>query len=152
MAFRLDSTDAEVAYFLGSSLRWSKHEEEGIYYFKKSIELRQPDLRELKNVYIQMAELLKVLHRFDEALESYNLAYECDPTDNTIWFKIAQVHDHNLNQKKVAIEYYEKYLDEGQTDQQLFNAEEGTSSPLEQHVKERIDKLKEDLFFENKLE
>ncbi|KKK88742.1 hypothetical protein LCGC14_2740070, partial [marine sediment metagenome] len=63
-----------------------------------------------------------------------------------------QVYDHNLNQKKVAIEYYEKYLDKGPTGQQLFNTAEGKSSSLEQQVKERIDKLKEDLFFENQLE
>jgi tetratricopeptide (TPR) repeat protein len=152
VAFRLDSIDSEIAFFLASALRWSKHEEEGIFYFKKSIELKQPDPGELKKVYLQLAELYKVLHRFDEALESYDQAQVCDPEDNVIWFKIAQLYDHNLNQKKVAIEYYEKYLDEGQTDQQLFNAEEGSSSPLEQHVKDRIGKLKEDLFFENQLE
>ena len=48
--------------------------------------------------------------------------------------------------------YYEKYLYEGRTDQQLFNAEEGTSRPLEQHVKQRINELKEDLFFETQEE
>ncbi|HEC42494.1 MAG TPA: tetratricopeptide repeat protein [Bacteroides sp.] len=151
-AFLLDSTDAEIAFFLASSLRWSKHEEESIIYFNKSIELQQPDPDDLKKVYLQLAELYKVLHRFDEALESYDPAQVCDPEDNVIWFKIGQVYDHNLNQKKVAIEYYEKYLDKGPTGQQLFNTAEGKSSSLEQQVKERIDKLKEDLFFENQLE
>ena len=43
--------------------------------------------------------------------------------------EIAQVYDHNLNQKQVAIEFYEKYLDEGRTEQQLFNPSEGSFSP-----------------------
>ncbi len=147
-AFRLDSMDAETAFFLGNACRWSKFEEEAVGYFKKSIELRQPDPDKLKDVYIQLAELFKVLHRFDEAFEAYDMALECDPADNTIYFKIGQAYDRNLNQKKKAIEYYEKYLSGGSTDQQLFNAEEGTSTALEQHVRERINRLKEDLFFE----
>lgn len=148
LAFTLDSTDAEIAYFLGNSCRWSKHEEEGVEYFKKSIELQQPDPEEVKNVYIQLAELYRVLHHFDEALESYAHAVEQDPLDNTLYFKIGQIYDRNLNRKRTAIEYYEKYLSEGSTNQQLFNTSEGTSRALEQHVKERIDRLKEELFME----
>ena len=76
------------------------------------------------------------------------MALEYDPGDNIIYFKIAQTYDRNLNQKKAAIEYYEKYLSGGSTDQQLFNAEEGTSTALEKNARERINRLKEDLFFE----
>ncbi len=148
-AFEIDSTDAETAYFLGSACRWSQHEEEGVIYYKKSIELRQPDPEQLKNVCLQLAELYKVLHRFDEALNAYQVALEYDPYDNTIYFKIGQMYDRNLNQKKTAIEYYEKYLSEGKTDQQLFDASEGTSTELKEHVISRITELREDLFFEN---
>jgi len=147
-AFRLDSSDAETAFFLGNACRWSKFEEDGVRYYKKAIELRQPDSANLKKIYIQLAELFKVLHRFDEAFDAYDMALEYDPADNTIYFKIGQAYDRNLNQKKTAIEYYEKFLSRGSTDQQLFNAEEGTSKSLEQHVRERINRLKEDLFFE----
>ncbi len=150
-AFRLDSMDAETAFFLGSACRRSKFEEEAVGYFKKAIELRQPDPEKLKDIYIQLAELFKVLHRFDEAFDAYDMALEYDPADNIIYFKIAQVYDRNLNQKKTAIEYYEKFLSEGSTDQQLFNAEEGRSTALERHVRERINILKEDLFFKNQL-
>jgi tetratricopeptide (TPR) repeat protein len=147
-AFRLDSVDGETAFFLGSACRMSKFEEEAVGYFKKAIELNQPDPGTMKKIYTQMAEVLKVLHRFEEALDAYDIALEYDPADNTIYYKIGQTYDRNLNQKKTAIEYYEKFLSGGSTDQQLFNAEEGTSVSLEQHVKERINRLKEELFFE----
>jgi tetratricopeptide (TPR) repeat protein len=147
-AFRLDSMDAETAFFLGNACRGSKYEEDAIGYYRTAIELNQPDPKTMKNIYIQLAELFKVLHRFDEAFEAYDMALEYDPADNTIYFKIAQSYDRNLNQKKTAIEYYEKYLSGRNTDQQLFNAEEGSSTALEQHVRERINRLKEDLFFE----
>ena len=150
-AFRLDSIDAETAFFLGNACRWSRFEEEGVMYYKKSIELRQPDPMKLKNVYIQLAELYKVLHRFDEAFEAYDIALECDPADNTIYFKIGQAYDRNLDQKKTAIEYYEKFLSGGSTDQQLFDAEKGRSTALEQYVRERVNILKEELFFKAQL-
>jgi tetratricopeptide (TPR) repeat protein len=147
-AFTLDSTDAETAFFLGSACRRSKYEEDAVGYFKKAIELRLPDPEKLKDIYSQLAELFKVLHRFDEAFEAYDMALEYDPADNTIYFKIAQVYDRNLNRKKTAIEYYEKFLSGGSTDQQLFNAEKGKFTALERHARERINILKEDLFFE----
>lgn len=147
-AFRLDSTDAETAFFLGNACRGSRYEEDGVRFYRKAIELNKPDPKTMKNIYIQLAELFKVLHRFEETFEAYEMALEYDPGDNTIYFKIAQSYDRNLNQKKTAIEYYEKYLSGISTDQQLFNAEEGTSVSLEQHVRERINRLKEDLFFE----
>ncbi|MCK4855704.1 MAG: tetratricopeptide repeat protein [Bacteroidales bacterium] len=75
-AFTLDSTDAETAYFLGSACRRSKFEEEAVRYFKKAIELRQPDPEKLKDIYIHLAELYKVLHRFDAAFEAYDMALE----------------------------------------------------------------------------
>ena len=148
-ALMLDSTDAETAFFLGNACRWSSFEEEAVGYFRKAIELRQPDPGKLKDIYLQLAELLKVLHRFDEAFDAYDKALACDPADNTIYFKIGQVYDRNLNQKKTAIGYYEKYLSGGSTHQQLFNTEENTSTDLEQHVRERINQLKEELFFEH---
>jgi tetratricopeptide (TPR) repeat protein len=147
-AFRLDSMDAETAFFLGNACRGSKYEEDAVVYFTKAIELHQPDPNTMQNIYIQLAELFKVLHRFDEAFEAYDMALEYDPGDNTTYFKIAQTYDRNLNQKKTAIEYYEKFLAGGSTDQQLFIASEGKSTSLEQHVRERINRLKEDLFFE----
>ena len=147
-AFRLDSMDAETAFFLGNACRGSHYEEDGVRYYRKAIELNQPDPKTMKNINIQLAELFKVLHRFDEAFEAYDMALEYDPGDNIIYFKIAQTYDRNLNQKKAAIEYYEKYLSGGSTDQQLFNAEEGTSTALEKNARERINRLKEDLFFE----
>jgi tetratricopeptide (TPR) repeat protein len=143
--------DAETAYFLGSSCRWSRYEEQGIYYFNKAIELQLPNPKEIKKVYIQLAELYKVLHRFDEALACYQQAVEYDPSDNTIYYKIGQMYDRNLNQKKIAIEYYEKYLAGDITDHQLFDAEEGKSQTLRPYVEHRINELKEDLFFENQL-
>jgi tetratricopeptide (TPR) repeat protein len=150
-AFSLDSMDAETAFFLGNACRWSRFEEEGVMYFKKSIELRQPDPMKLKNVYIQLAELYKVLHRFDEAFEAYDMALECHPADITIYYQIAQTYDRNLDQKKTAVEYYEKFLAAGSSEFQLSNASEEILSPLELYVRERVNLLKEELFFKAQL-
>jgi hypothetical protein len=89
-----------------------------------------------------------VLHRFDPALDACHEAFMYDTLDYTIFYRIAQVYDHNLDQKRKAIEFYEKYLSGKATDHQLFNKATGTSESLLQHVQERIDYLKGELFFE----
>jgi len=147
-AFRLDSMDGETAFFLGNACRGSNYEDDALRYYKKAIELNLPDPKTMRTIHIQLAEVLKVLHRFDEAFEAYDMALEYDPEDNTIYLKIAQTYDRQLNQKKTAIEYYEKFLTAGSTDKQNPNAAEGQFSALEQHARERINRLKEDLFFE----
>jgi tetratricopeptide (TPR) repeat protein len=147
-AFKVDSLDFETAFFLGNACRSSNFEEDAVGYYKKSIELQQPDSGNVKDVYIQMAELFKVLHRFDEAFEAYDKALEYKPADITIYFTIAQTYDRNLNQKKTAIEYYEKFLHEGRTDPRLSKENELPVTALEETARRRINRLKEDLFFE----
>jgi tetratricopeptide (TPR) repeat protein len=102
----------------------------------------------MKNIYIQMAELFKVLHRFDEAFEAYDMALEYVPDDLTIYFTIAQTYDRNLNQKKTAIEYYEKFLSAINKDQQLLEENITPVTALEMQARTRINRLKEELFFE----
>lgn len=147
-AFRLDSLDGETAFFLGNACRGCNYEEDAIMYYRKAIELNQPDPKTMNNIHIQLAEVLKVLHSFDEAFEAYDMALKYNPEDYTIYLKIAQTYDRNLNQKKTAIEYYEKYLSGVAKDKPMPNAEEGRPTALEQHVRERINRLKEELFFE----
>jgi len=147
-AFRLDSLDGETAFFLGNACRGSNHEEDAVGYYTKAIELNQPDPKTMKNIYIQMAELFKVLHRFDEAFEAYDMALEYVPDDLTIYFTIAQTYDRNLNQKKTAIEYYEKFLSAINNDQQLLEENITPVTALEMQARTRINRLKEELFFE----
>ena len=109
-AFVMDSLDAEIAFFLGSACRWSKYEEKAVEYYLKAIELLKPLPGQMKNIHMELAELYKVLHRFDEALGSYHDAYSHDTLDHFMIFNIAQVYDQNLHQKRKAIQYYEKYV------------------------------------------
>ena len=147
-AFRIDSLDFETVFFLGNACRSSKLEEEAVGFYEKSIELQMPDSGNVKDVYNQMAELFKVLHRFDEAFEAYDKVMEYDPADITVYYKIAQTYDRNLNQKKIAIEYYEKFLALQKTDQGILKEVKVPPRALVLHARERINRLKEELFFE----
>jgi tetratricopeptide (TPR) repeat protein len=148
-AFEADSTDAETAYFLGSSCRWSGFEEQGVDYYLKSIELREPDPEAMKNTHLQLAELYKVLHQFEEAFDGYLEALKFNPGDPVIYYKIGQMLDRNLDRKREAIQYYEKYLNGEYTGHQLFNRSDGSSRTLRPYVEKRINELNEELFFEN---
>jgi tetratricopeptide (TPR) repeat protein len=151
LAFTQDSTDAETAFFLGNACRWSRYEKEGEKYYLKAIELRQPDSVKIKSVYIQLAELYKVLHRFDEAFDAYDKALAYTPNDITIYFQIGQAYDRNLNQKETALAYYEKYLAGLEELKGRMTIEGAALKAMEEHVRNRINRIKEELFFENPL-
>lgn len=147
-AFRLDSLDGETAFFLGNACRGSNFEEEAICYYNKAIKLNQPDPNTMKNLYNQLAEVYKVLHRFDEAFEAYDKITEYDTANLTVYFRIAQTYDRNLNQKKTAIEYYEKFLSLSSAEPSLPDESESPETALERQARLRINRLKEELFFE----
>jgi tetratricopeptide (TPR) repeat protein len=81
-------------------------------------------------------------------IESYNQALEYSDNKDLIYYRLAQVYDENLDNKKMAMEYYQKYLDNRTIDHQLYNSSSETMEPLLEHVQSRINRLKEELFFE----
>ena len=147
-ALRLDSLDGETAYYLGNACRGCNFEEEAVCYYNKAIKLNQPDPSTMKNLYIQLAEAFKILHRFDEAFEAYDKALEFNPDDHKIYFRIAQTYDRNLDRKKTAIEYYEKFLTRGNAEPPMPDEGDSQETALERQARLRINRLKEELFFE----
>lgn len=148
IAYVKDTLDAETTFFLGLAYRWSTEEEEGVKYLNKTLELLNPDPRDLSRVYIELAGVYQVLHQFNMTLESYKKALEYSDNKDLIYFRLAQVYEENLHDKKMAIEYYQKYLDNKTTDHQLYNSSSETMETLLEFVQSRINRLKEELFFE----
>jgi tetratricopeptide (TPR) repeat protein len=148
MAYEKDTLDAETTFFLGLSYRWSQEEEEGVKYLNKTLELLQPDPRQMSRIYIELAGVYQVLHQFDMTIESYNKVLEYSDHKDLIYFRLGQVYEENLHNKKLAIEYYQKYIDLRTADHQLYNSSTETMEPLLDQVQSRINRLKEELFFE----
>jgi len=148
MAYVKDTLDAETTFFLGLSYRWSQEEEQGVKYLNKTLELLKPNPRQVSRIYIELAGVYQVLHQFDMTIESYAKALEYSDHKDLIYFRLAQVYDENLHDKKMALEFYQKYLDNKMADHQLYNSSSESMEPLLEHVQSRINRLKEELFFE----
>ena len=148
MAYVKDTFDAETTFFLGLSYRWSQEEELGVEYLNKTLELLKPDPRQMSRIYIELAGVYQVLHQFDMTIESYTKALGYTDSKDLIYFRLGQVYEENLDNKKMAIEYYQKYLDNKTADHQLYDSSSQTMEPLLYQVQSRINRLREELFFE----
>ena len=147
-AYKLDSLDTRIILSLGSTCRWSKHEKEAIQYYQKVFQLFQSTFTTMKTTHTELAEIYIDLEQFDNAIESYHEALTIEPLDNVLIFQIAQVYDQYLDQKRMAIEYYEKYLSGKSVEYQMDDLKDPRSKWLLEYVQSRINFLKEELFFE----
>ncbi len=147
-AYKLDSLDVTIIIYLGSACRWSKHEEEAIGYYLTAIQLMQSSLKVMKNAHIELAEIYIDLDRFDNALDAYQESLSFDALDSFIFYKMAQVYDFYLNRKKLAIEYYEKYLVAKKAAIRMDCTKDPDSERLLEIVQSRINYLKESMYLE----
>lgn len=148
IAYAKDTFDAETTFFLGLSYRWSQEEELGVEYLNKTLKLLKPDPRQMSRIYIELAGVYQVLHQFDMTIESYTKALEYTDNKDLIYFRLGQVYEENLDNKKMAIEYYQKYLDNKTADHLLYDSSSQTMEPMLDQVQRRINRLREELFFE----
>ena len=146
-AYELDTLDAETTYFLANACRYSQQEEEGLKFLEKTVYLMMPDSADIRKVYIDLAELNNVLHHFETAISYYQSAYSIDSKDYIIFMFIAQIYDNGLKDYNNAISFYEGFLRYSRAAKQ--NPEEDARlQAIYDYVEGRINRLKEEQFFE----
>jgi len=154
-AFEIDGDDPELSFYLGSALARSNQNKEGIDYLNKSLKLLSPSPSELSNIYSEMANAYLNQKRYKESLGQLKLAYRNDAKP-ILSFKMGQLYDYYLDNKKLAIDCYEGYLtmsndsDSIQGEGKLINSFKADSAVVE-NANERIRILKEELFFESEI-
>ncbi len=153
LAKEYNDEDAETFFYLGSALGRSSNGDDGFNYLNKSKNLLEPSPVELANIFSEMAYILQDQEKYELALEYLKTAYKYNATP-VLSFKMAQLYDYFLKNKKLAINYYDGYLImvnptktdvvENKTDHESSSQD----SAMIQNANERIRILKEDLFFE----
>lgn len=151
-AIELDDTDAELCFFLGSAFGRSNVSKEGILYLYKSLGLIAPSPVQLSNIYSEMAFIFRTQGKYELALDNLKLAYKSNASP-ILSFKMGQLYDYYLDNKKMAIDCYDGYLTMVNTTDSLsrgniINSFRADPKVVE-NAKERIKFLKEDLFFES---
>jgi len=152
-ANEINSDDPELCFYLGSALSRSNQNKEGIDYLNKSLKLLSPSPNELSNIYSEMANAYLNQKRYKESLDQLKLAYR-NNAKPILSFKMGQLYDYYLDNKKLAIDCYEGYLtmsnvsDSTLGSGKLINSFKADSAVVE-NAKERIRIINEELFFES---
>ena len=109
-AFEKDPSDYETCSYLGQSYYKLKDMENSIFYYDRVIKILKPVNIQLGLTYILYAESQKGNRMYKDAIASYLKAQAIKPDPN-IYMIIANLYDEKINDKKNAICYYQKFLD-----------------------------------------
>lgn len=115
-AFKIDTSDAELSYFLGISCGKSYYKAKGIEYLKHTLKLLEPDVTFQSAVYKAMGDVYTSHYKYDKALTAYEQALDLAPKNRDIIALIALHYDEELENPDSARRYYEMYLDSMQKD------------------------------------
>lgn len=152
IAFRLDSMDHEISFFLGRAFLNSTMPDSGLYYLERADSLLQPDPEVLAAIYTEKVSIYGTLKQYDKAIENYETAYALSPKPEYLFF-MASLYRYRLEDKAKALNYYTRFLEalplpEQDAKQTLKN--QGAIS-MKKVAEESVTALKEELFFEGVL-
>jgi tetratricopeptide (TPR) repeat protein len=91
----------------------------------------------LPEMYHHLGQIYGQQRKFEESIIALKKANELDPENHEILFEIATTYEEFNSNKTIALNYYTIYLKEA-----------GESARNINYALDRINKLKEDLFFE----
>ena len=148
-AYKKDSIDKETIFFLGKLYSMSETPVTGLYYFNLLDTLMQPDPKILSTIYNEKQEIYTKLGNYEEALNCYLMAYSYDPKPQYLFF-IASAYQSNFNDKKKALEYYEKFIEQlsSQVNTEARVGKSTSTISLKGAAEYNIRHLREELFFE----
>ncbi|MBK8882723.1 MAG: tetratricopeptide repeat protein [Bacteroidales bacterium] len=121
-AYNKDPSDYETCSYLGQSYYKMKDMDNSIYYYNKEIEILTPVVRQLGLSYILLGESQKDNGIYREAIDSYKKSLGLKP-DLNIYLIIANLYDEKLKDRRKAIYYYQKFLDNLKNGQKDFTPE-----------------------------
>lgn len=109
-AYGTDTTDAEVCFYYGVSAIRAINPDTGIIMLNKTLESLLPLTSFISTVYVQLSEGYNILNNSDTALYLLKRAYEQNPAETKLLFRIGYHYDLHMKNEEMALLYYEKYL------------------------------------------
>jgi tetratricopeptide (TPR) repeat protein len=131
----VESESDYLHYYLGLAYRDSGDKETAVEYLEKAIELGVT--KNLGNYYTQLAVSYEEAGETAKAIQAYKVAYS-ESKDKVLLYHLARNYDSFYKDKKVALSYYEKYLQEKDT----------ANEYLMNYSKHRIQELKNAAHFD----
>lgn len=140
-----DSTDAEIRFFLGSSLATTTRKEEAMQHLDRSLKLMQPDPSVVGRIHAEQGNIKRLQSDYDRALEYYEMAWEADSTNPMYLYFQASILDNSMHRSGEALVLYRQYAEQvSSPDGEKRN---GQTVSILTIVMDRIEMLQEELFF-----
>lgn len=148
IAINKDSLDAEVHYFLGTSLGTTTRKEEAIFHLDRALTLMQPNPSAVSSIYSEWGNIKRLQSEYEEAYILYEKAWCADTSKIMSLYFMASIQDNSLDNEKLALEDYQlfiKMLDQNP----LLERTGGQGPSVRDIVEDRIIYLREELFFKD---
>lgn len=127
--------DPLVMYYQSLCYKKLKDFEESEKLMKWAIEGSTPDY--VSEMYHHLGQIYGQQRKFKESVQALEKAYEMNPDKVEVLFEIATTYEEFNSNKTLAMNYYRIYLQEA-----------GEAGKNTEYALTRIEKLKEDLFFD----
>lgn len=149
IAADIDSTDAEIHFFLGSSLANTTRKEEAMFHLEKSLELIQPDPAVIARIYSEQGNIMRLETRYEKAYELYQKAWQADSTNPVAIYYMASILDNSLHRSKEALADYRLFIEklDRMPDSEIKRKKNRQIPTIREIVEDRIELLQEELFF-----
>ena len=133
--YEQNPNDALVMYYQSLCYKKLKDFEQSEKLMKWAIEGSIPDY--VAEMYHHLGQIYGQERKFKESVEALQKAYQLNPEKVEVLFEIATTYEEFNSNKTLALNYYQTYLREA-----------GESAKNTIYALDRIEKLKEDLFFD----
>jgi len=108
--FTLDPTNQFVNYYLGLICKRLADLPRSVEYLNMAIAASQPAY--LTEMYHHLGQVFGLQREFKKSIEALQTAYKCNPLRTEILVEIATTCEESDSNKKLALDYYQKYLQE----------------------------------------
>jgi tetratricopeptide (TPR) repeat protein len=149
-AYFADTSNAENCYYYALALAEDYHKRESTFYFLKSIELQQPNFEFFGTIYKKISENYNHVSDWENCLKYALLAYENNPEDRELLFRIASMYEYRMEDLKKALQYYTMFL-EG-AGEITETGEERNVISLAAVAAKRVEAIREELHFRGELD
>ncbi len=149
-AYFADTTSAENCYYYALALSEDYHKRESTEYLLISIDLQQPNFEFLGTIYKKIGDNYNHVADWENTLKYFLLAFENNPGDRELIFRIASLYDYRLEDPHKALHYYTLFM-EG-AGEITETGEESNVVSLAAVAAKRIEAIREELHFRGELD
>ena len=133
--YYLNPNDAILLFYLSLCHKKMKNFGDAESFMEGAIDMSYPDW--LPEMYHHLGQIYGQQRKFPESIEALKKSHEMDPTNPEVLFEIATTFEEYNTNKTLALTYYRIYLKEA-----------GEAGKNINYALKRIERIKEDLFFE----